>query len=122
MAQKRKTPPAIAELILVKYPAQISYVEELIRVKTSVAPENQGRHVREGNPDQWIGRLEGYQCAMEDAMHKANCYAGFMYVGAERLTIHEDGTESKSRFSVGIDHPEFREWRRVYFTNGLASR
>ena len=116
---KRKTPPALAEMILTKQPAYLLYVERLIEAKNTVPVECQGQHIREGSEEKWIARMEGYNTALEDALFSAGCYAGYMYVGEQHTQTDHTGEVSTWRESVKTDHPQFREWRRVYFTRGV---
>ena len=117
MSQKKNTPKHLVELIE-RHANYVDHVEERIRVKATVPVENQADHIRNGNPDLWIGRAEGFWVALEAALMAYGCYAGYMNVGFKKR--HADG--STSRESVGPDHPEYRDWARVYFTCNVTKR
>lgn len=115
MARKRKTPKHLAEVIMIRQPNYLAHTENLLRVKM-LPLENQGDHVKKLTEAEIIARMDGYNSALEDAMHEAGCYAGFMNVGPE--VIGPGGV--KIRTQARLTDPEFREWRRAYFTNGIA--
>lgn len=98
-----------------RYDLALKHLEECLRVKATWPVEDQAEHIQRQTESEILARFDGYQRCMEDMLHEHNCYAGFMYVG--EIQRHEGST---SRQSVGLDHPEFREWRRTYFTNGIA--
>lgn len=116
MSQTRKTPKYLAALIE-RHADFCDHVDELIRVKTTVPVENQAQHVRDGTPELWIGRAEGYWIALETALMAYGCYAGFMHVGPKKAQLNSDNTVSYSWTGVGPNDPEYREWRRHYFAH-----
>lgn len=121
MSRKAKTPKALAEILLTKQPEYVAYTEELLRAK-KLPFENQAEHVQRLTAEQIVARMDGYNAAVESMIHEANCWGGFMYVGEPRVQQNSDGTKTVSRSGVGVRDPEFREWRRVYFTRGIAGR
>jgi hypothetical protein len=106
-----KTPTHVLRL-MERQELILRHVDEVLRVKATVPVESQADHVREKSADYYVGLADGANTMLEEAMHRAGCYAGFMYV-----------SESKGqsycivRSEVRPDHPEFAEWRRVYFTH-----
>jgi hypothetical protein len=110
MSQKRKTPKYLAEMIQ-RHADYVDYAEERIRVKTTVPVENQAEHIQRVTVAEIEGQVTGYWVALEAALMAYGCYAGFMYVGEKK---RENG--ANCWISVKPDHPEFREWRRHYFT------
>lgn len=111
----RKTPKALAEVLMVKQPAQLEWTEQLLRTK-DLPLENQMPWLQKMTKEEIVARMDGYNTALEDMLHSANCYAGFNHYGPQ--TVHADGT--KSRTSVRSDDPEYRGWRRLYYSNGVA--
>lgn len=112
MARKCKTPTLVKELAQ----SQVNYlnwVDECIRVKTTVPAENQADHIREKSADYYIGLADGMNNMLEVAMMRSNCYAGFQYVGLEKTL-----EETKYNPVVGPDHPEYAGWRRHYSIRG----
>lgn len=102
----RKTTKA-ALVALERFRNQINYLEEVIRVKTTVPIENQAAHVQEKSLDYWYGRIDGAVAQVEDALFDNNCYHGFHYVAKDWSTW------------TGPNSPEFAEYRRQYNTRIL---
>jgi hypothetical protein len=44
------------------------------------------------------------------------CWAGFQYVGKPKRVYNEDSSFTVHHEIVGHDHPEYADWRRVYYT------
>lgn len=111
-----KTPKLLVESIA-EYDRAVEHTEEMIHVKETLPLENQAPHIRAGSPEIWIARLEGQWVMLESLLHRAHCYAGFMYVSKPvRQLQADDGTVSTARYGVGPDHAEYRDWARTYFT------
>lgn len=108
--------PKLLQLALAEYEMNLAYVEELIDAKENIPLGSQAAHVREGSPGLWIARLGGQQTMLEFMLHRAHCYAGFMYVSKPVRQLEADGTVSTARYGVGPEHLEYREWARTYFT------
>lgn len=109
---KRKTPKALAAVVITRHRLQIEHTEELLRVKRTVPVENQADHVKRLTEEQIVARMEGYNTCLEDAMHESNCYAGFHNYGPKQA----DG----ARYQVPPGSEDFLDWRRIYYTNGIA--
>jgi hypothetical protein len=110
MAQTRKTPKYIIEMMECQQD-YVKHVEETLEAKKRIAEENLHDWVK--SPDElFIGRVEGMNIMLEDAMLKAKCYAGYMNVS--KLKTNPDGSRYRER--VGVTNPEYAEWRRTYFT------
>jgi hypothetical protein len=116
MPRKSKTPPALARVITERYPVYLAHTEEKLRVLRTVPPENQADHIRGKTEAEIIARLEGYQACLEDAMHEANCYAGFNHYGPA-----EPCGNSTVRHSVREGEPGYEPWRKLYYTRGNKS-
>ena len=118
---KRKTSAFLRKLIE-RHIEKIAYIDEMIRVKTTVAVESQADHIKAGTVAEWEARAAGINALLEDALFIGGCYAGFMYQGEQKRRYHptgapgEGGSWSTHYESVGSEHPEFKEWRRFYFT------
>lgn len=106
----RKTPAKIIALIK-RHDAQMEYITEILRVKRTVPVENQAAHVRYGE-DYWKGLAHGYSGMLENALHEHGCYAGFCYVGSNRMRAEDAGESWPNR--VGIDDPDYESWRVSY--------
>jgi len=117
MARKCKTPDKILELIK-RHEAHIAYVDEMIRVKTTVPVENQAEHIRSKSIDYMEGLAVGANQMLENALFEYNCYAGFCYRGVPVTHRDEGGGTYLVAPYVGPDNPDFKEWRRQYFTRG----
>lgn len=111
MARKKQTPTHLINLIT-RAIIHGEYVTEILRVKANVPVENQAEHVTRHTAEYWITLHEGYNTAVEDALHEYGCYHGFSYLVATPQTI--DGSDQKFTPTCGPDHPEFAEWRRKY--------
>lgn len=116
MPRKAKTPKPLAEVIMVDFPIVIERLEEMLRVKGAVPTENQGEHIRDKTEAEMIAFVNGYAACLERIMCEFNCYVGFQYYGPQ--TAHADGI--KSRHVITKASTDFAEWRRLYYTNGIA--
>lgn len=116
---KRKTPPALAEVIMTRQPAVIEHCEEMLRVKRTVAVENQADHVRDRSEAEMVAFVNGFNACLEAVMHEFNCYAGFHNYGPMQGTDPRLGT---ARHQVAPGHPDYLEWRKLYYTNGIAKK
>ena len=112
MSKKSKTPEALARVIMERHAAQIAHTEELLRVKREVPVENQADHVRAKTEAEIVAFTNGYSACLEQVMHEFNCYAGFHWFGPKDA----DG----GRRVVSSESPDYLEWRRLYYTNGIA--
>ena len=105
----KKITPASVVKMLERHQGAINYIDEVIRVKKFVPVENQAEHVRSKSVEYWIGRADGANAMMEDALFSAGCYNGYSYVDRQEtingLTFNP---------CIGTSHPEFVEWRREY--------
>lgn len=116
MPVKRKTPKALAEVIMTRQPEVLNWIEEKMRVKT-LPLSQQAPHVQEQTVGEMTAYMDGYNACLEEVMHRFNCYAGYMHVGPRQRL---GGVESRN--SVGPNDTSYREWRRVYYTNGIAKK
>lgn len=114
---KKKTPPALAEMILKDLPERLAQLESALRVKEKY-PDNQTDWLREKSKEELIAQFEGFCAGLETAMYRFNCYAGYFYVGPARLNA--DGSEHREGVREG--DPDYRPWRKLYYTNGIARR
>ena len=118
---KRKTPPALARAIMERQPEVIAHLEEMLRVKRTVAVENQAPHVRDRTEAEMVAFVNGYSACLEAVMHEFNCYAGFQNYGPPRPLHGDNGAlVGTSRAAIGPSHPDYLEWRKLYYTNGIA--
>lgn len=113
MSQKRKTPKHLVELIQ-RHADFVDYADERIRVKTTVPEENQADHIKGITVAEIEAQATGAWVMLENALMAYGCYAGFCYVG---LKVRENGAYVWR--GVPPSHPEFKEWRRHYYTNGV---
>ena len=104
----RKTNKA-ALVALDRFENQLKHFEEILRIKREVPVENQAAHVRDRGEDYWLGRIEGAVAQVEDALFDNKCYHGFMYIDSKGMPLTLNGQHI-------TEHPEFKEWRRRYFT------
>ena len=104
----RKTNKA-AMVALDRFENQLKHFEEILRIKREVPVENQAAHVRDRGEDYWLGRIEGAVAQVEDALFDNKCYHGFMYIDSKGMPLSLNGQRI-------TEHPEFKEWRRRYFT------
>lgn len=116
MSVKRKTPPALADVIMHRQPETLAWIEEKMRVK-GLPVDQQAEHIQRQTLGEMAAFMDGYNACLEEVMHRFNCYAGFMYAGPRQRV---GGVES--RRSVGPDDTSYREWRRLYYTNGIAKK
>ncbi len=105
----RKTNKA-AMVALDRFENQLKHFEEILRIKREVPVENQAAHVRDRGEDYWLGRIEGAVAQVEDALFDNKCYHGFGYIDSKGNWLTMDGLNRIT------EHPEFKEWRRRYFT------
>lgn len=105
----RKTPKSVMNL-LQRHSAFIDWVDEAIRVKTTIAEENQNPTIRENTVEHWEDMAHGQNAMMENILHEFGCYHGFSYVAPVEVT--SDGVRRYDY--IGKDHPQFKEWRRIY--------
>lgn len=75
----RKT-TAAAKKAIIRWNEDRQHLIEVIRVKTTVAEENQATYIQEKSLDYWLGVAHGKMCALENFLHICNCYHGFFYV------------------------------------------
>ena len=106
-----KTPQRLVKMIR-RHIEYLNHIDEMIRIKTTVPVENQAQHIQNGTVEFWEGCAMGAGSMLNTALNDANCYAGFMYVGEPKRAA--DG--SRYAVSVTAADPEFKEWRRHYFT------
>lgn len=116
---KRKTPAPLAEVIMTRQPEVIAHLEEMLRVKRTVPAENQAPHVRDRSEAEMAAFVNGFNACLEVVMHEFNCYAGFHNYGLPKTSEKHLGT---ARHQVAPGDPEFEEWRKLYYTNGIAKR
>ena len=105
----RKTNKA-ALVALDRFENQLKHFEEILRIKREVPVKNQAAHVRDRSEDYWLGRIEGVVAQVEDALFDNKCYHGFGYIDSKGNWLTMDGLNRIT------EHPEFKEWRRRYFT------
>lgn len=118
---KRKTPPALAEVIMHRQPEVIAHCEEMLRVKRTQPVESQADHVRNRTEAEMVAFVNGFNACLEVVMHEFNCYAGFHNYGPPVPGSAAFG-ELPARYSVPPGHPDFLEWRKLYYTNGIAKK
>jgi len=110
----RKTPKYI--LGLMEYQQGVmSHVTEILRVKNDVPIENQTSYIREKSEDYWVGLADGANAMLEEALRRANCYAGFQNQ-AEKPVVLESGDSFIPW--TRPDSPDYAGWRRQYLTRG----
>lgn len=118
MSRRRKTPEYIVQLF-VRQQQRLDWVDEVLRVKRTVPPDSQADHIKAHPESYWIDMMVGYNCAIEDVMHEYGCYHGFGYVGLRGKVQQGEslfGSDPETaRPRVGVNHPDFAEWRRFYF-------
>jgi predicted naringenin-chalcone synthase len=112
MAQKKKTPKHLLDL-LQRHEHSVQWTNEVLAAK-QLPLENQAELVQKHSSEYWIARQVGFNEAIEHALLSYGCYAGFAYLAARPKFI--EGTTEKFVPTVGIDDPDFQEWRRKYFT------
>lgn len=61
-------------------------------------------------PEKYISRMEGYDTAFEDLLRSSKCYRGYNYLDKNLQPLIWHPNYEKIQ-----DHPEFAEWRRVYY-------
>ena len=118
MTRKRKTPPELARVIMERHAATIEHVESNLNVKRKY-PSAQAQWLKDKTEAEIIAWMNGYSACLEEVMFEFNCYAGFQHVGPKTTENSIDG-KSYSRDVIDRTHPEFEEWRRSYYTNGIA--
>lgn len=126
---KRKTPPALAEVIMYRQPEVVKATEERLRVKALYGnnPDHIAEWLVNKTEAEIVSFMEGYNACLEAVMHEFNCYAGFHWYGPEKdaepvdlsVPAHQ---RAKVRTQVRGDDPEFRDWRKLYYTNGIAKK
>lgn len=122
---KRKTPPALARVIMERQPDVIAHLEEMLRVKRTYPADQQADHVRNRTEAEMVAFVNGYNACLEAVMHEFNCYAGFHNYGPVVKNVaavlgNSPALVSQSRHSVAPSHPDYLEWRKLYYTNGIA--
>ena len=87
------------------------------RVKRLYAnsPENLADHVRHRTETEMVAFVNGFNACMEVVMHEFNCYAGFHHYGP-KVAADVTNAGPTARYSVGPDHPDYLEWRKLYYT------
>jgi hypothetical protein len=115
MSQKCSTPARLQSLIR-QHTMNIENISDILRTKAHVALENQADFVKEHGAEYFEGQAAGMNAMLESALMEAHCYAGFHYFGEKKIHRDGEGNVSTSYESVGPDHPQFREWRRFYYT------
>lgn len=108
-----KTTKSVAAMIA-NQEMMMDYISDIMRVKRDVPIEYQANHVSSRSEDYWIGLADGVNSMLEYAMHKANCYAGFSYMGEPKKV--PDGTMSSQSTRPG--NADYAGWRRMYYTKG----
>lgn len=123
MSVKRKTPPALAEVIMNRQPETIAWIEEKIRVK-GLPVDQQAEHIQRQTLGEMAAFMDGYNACLEEVMHRFNCYAGFHHYGEPTVTPQSSpGTVPGTvRYQVSESHPQYRPWRKLYYTNGIAKK
>lgn len=124
---KRKTPPALARVIMERHPQVIEHLEEMLRVKRTLPADQQADHVRNKTEAEMVAWVEGFSACLEAVMHEFNCYAGFHNYGPKQFVPPVDlsvpATQRPTyRQIVPSRHPDYLEWRRLYYTNGIAKK
>lgn len=117
---KRKTPPALARVIMERQPEIIAHCEEMMRVKRTLPLDCQADHVKNRTEAEMVAFVNGYNACLEAVMHEFNCYAGFQNYGPLRVIKREGQPDCTARTGLGPDHPDYLEWRKMYYTNGIA--
>ncbi len=93
--------PQFVKAMHKQYGESRTYVDECLLAKQSAA-ENQPDHVRNLSEEHWVGVIAGMTYMLEFVLFEYDCYNGFKYVNANGV-------------QVGLDDPDFRDWRREYF-------
>lgn len=116
---KRKTPKALAEVLMVRHPDYIQCIDDMLYAKQAPL-ECQAEHIRRLSEQAIVARAEGYNAAIAHMLHEANCYAGFYHVGKRKAKRCNDGVLAYYWEGVREGDPEYAEWRIRYYTNGIA--
>jgi hypothetical protein len=111
MSQNKKTPKHLIDL-LERHEHAVQWTNEVLAAK-ALPLENQAELVQQHTSEYWIARQEGFNDAVEHALMTYGCYAGFGYLAAKPQFV--EGTTEKFIPTIGIDDPDFQEWRRRYF-------
>jgi hypothetical protein len=124
MTRKRKTPPELAKVIMERHPAVIEHLEEMLRLKRTLSEENQPRYVKGRTEAEMVAFVNGYSACLEEVMHVFKCYAGFHNYGPPVKTyVSRPGSLlSTVRHQVAPANPDYLEWRKLYYTNGIAKK
>ncbi len=110
-----KTPKSVVAL-MANQQALMDHITEVLRVKRETPIEYQASHVRDKSEEYYIGLADGTNSMLENALHQHKCYAGFFYMGVTKKNW--DGSSHCQ--STGPGKSDYAEWRRMYYTNGLA--
>ena len=111
---KRKTPAKVVNLIS-RHLDTMDYIDECIRVKTTVPVENQGWHIQRTSVERMIGMADGANQMIEVTLFEHGCYAGYKNIG-EKKTINGCSFREWAK----LDDPNFADWRREYLTRGQS--
>lgn len=115
MARKCKTPAPLAEVIMQRHPDTLAWIEEKMRVK-QLPVDQQAPHVQRQTEGEMAAYMDGYNACLETVMHAFNCYAGYHHYGVAIKA--PDGTTART--TVSEKDSEYREWRKLYYTRGIA--
>lgn len=88
--------------------SMLAHVNEMVNL-IERNPENVVEWLRK-DPIIYISRMEGYNIAFEDLLHVSKCYQGYNYLDKKLKPLIWHPQYEKIQ-----DHPEFAEWRRVYY-------
>ena len=104
-----KTPKAVKEL-LTRHEEAINHFSVIVNL-FETSPDNLQPWIKEKSKEYYEGLAAGYNAMLENTLMVHKCYAGFMY---QSLPKFHNG--AIARYSVDPKSPEFKEWRRAYYT------
>jgi hypothetical protein len=105
-----KTPKSVKEL-LQRHEEAINWFSEIVHL-FETSPDNIQPWIKAKGKEHYESMAEGQNAMMENILFVHKCYAGFMY---QSLPKFQYG--AIVRYSVDPKSPEFKEWRRSYYTN-----
>jgi len=118
-----KKTPQIVKKLLAQHRARIAWIDDILRIKATVALENQAEHVRNHSVEYYEGMAWGANAVIEEVLSAHNCYHGFQNVGPIMLgvrkvngpsLVREDENEAYTFPIVRHTDPTYQSWRRLY--------
>jgi len=103
----RKASKLVLEMNI-KRLSMLAHVNEMVNL-IERNPENVSAWMSK-DPNEYIVKMLGYYIAFEDLLHSSKCYRGYNYLDKNLQPLIWHPNYEKIQ-----DHPEFAEWRRVYY-------